>query len=124
MTNRMKRVAAGMARGGFEAAGKEARAVARTLWLAGLGAAATVGEAGAAAFEALVEKGRRRRETPVEKLERQIATTRKEAAKAIESTGRAAYRQVAGVLEQLGVPKQSEIRALRARLEALRERLS
>jgi poly(hydroxyalkanoate) granule-associated protein len=124
MKSRVKRVAAGMARGGFEAARTEALAVARTLWLAGLGAAATAGEAGVATFEALVEKGRRRRETPVERLERQIAATRRDAAKAIETTGRAAYRQVAGVLEQLGVPKQSEIRALRARHEALRERLS
>ena len=124
MTNRVKRVAAGMARGGFETAGREAASLAGTIarpaWLAGLGAAVAAGEAGVATFESLVEKGRRRRQTPVEKLERQLAQTRRE----IEHTGRAAYRQVAGFLEQLGVPSQNEIRALRARLEALRERLS
>ena len=139
MTNRVKRVAAGMARGGFEAAGAEVaetvKSVTRQAWLLGLGAAATAGEAGVAAFEALVAKGRRRRETPVQKLERQIASTRREAAQVIEktrreavelvgNTGKAAYRQVAGLLEQLGVPTESEIRALRARLDALRERLS
>ena len=128
MTSRVKRIATGMARGGFDAAAGEAvetaKTIARQTWLLGLGAAATAGEAGVAAFEALVEKGRRRRETPVQRLERQIEATRREAVGLVGSTGKAAYRQVAGLLEQLGVPTQSEIRALRVRLEALRERLS
>jgi len=149
MSRSVKKVAAGMARGGFEAAGGETVAIARTVaryaWLVGLGAAATAGEAGVATFEALVEKGRRRRESPAEKLERKVSEARheaamavksashdaakaiestgREAAKLVESTGRAVYKQVSSFLTEIGVPNQSDIRALRARIEALRERL-
>jgi poly(hydroxyalkanoate) granule-associated protein len=124
MTSSVRRVAAGMTQGGFEAAGREALALARTIYLAGLGAAATAGEAGVATFEALVEKGRRRRETPAQKLERKLTASGREAVELVESTGRAAYRQVAGLLDQLGVPTQNEIRALKARIDALRKRLA
>lgn len=150
MSKSVKNVAAGMAKGGFEAAGVEtlalARGIARTTWLVGLGAVATVGEAGVATFDRMVAKGRRRRESPAEKLERKVAEARheaamavkgasheaakviestgREAAKLVESTGRAVYKQVSSFLSELGVPNQSDIRALRARIEALRERLS
>lgn len=124
MTRNVRKVAAGVAKNGIELAGKEALSLARTAWLVGLGAAATAGEAGVAAFESLVEKGRRRSESPVEKAERAIRQTGREAAKLVETTGRAVYRQATDILEQIGVPTEADIRALKSRVEALRARLT
>jgi polyhydroxyalkanoate synthesis regulator phasin len=124
MTKRVKRVAASVAKSGFETAGREALSLARTAWLAGLGAVASAGEAGVAAFETLVEKGRRRSEGPMEKVERTLAEGGREAARLVENAGRTVYRNAAALLDQLELPTQAEIRALRARIETLRTRLS
>jgi len=124
MTKNVRKVATDMAKSGMEIAGEEALTLARTAWLVGLGAAATVGEAGVSAFEALVAKGRRHSETPVEKAQRAVVETGREAAKLVESTGRAVYAQATGLLEQLGIPTETDIRALRARVNELRARLS
>ena len=55
MTRKIRKVATDVAKSGIEIAGQEALSIARTVWLVGLGAAATAGEAGVAAFDALVE---------------------------------------------------------------------
>ena len=124
MTKNVRKVATDVAKSGLEIAGSEALSLARTAWLVGLGAAAAAGEAGVTTFEALVAKGRRRSETPVDKAQRAVVETGREAAKLVESTGRALFSRATGLLEQLGIPTESDIRALRSRVNELRARLS
>lgn len=127
MTTRVKKIAAGVARKGIHTAQENVLSVGRTAWLAGLGLLATAGEVGASTFESLVEKGRRRRESPLEKAQRALAAGGAETAKLAENVGRAAIRQASGLFGRLGVPSQSDIRALRTSVDAtvrsLRSRL-
>lgn len=127
MTTKMKKVAAGVARSGIRTARESAFSIGRSAWLAGIGLLATAGEVGASTFGSLVEKGKRRRESPVEKAQRALTESGAQAADLAQSVGRAAFRQASELLGRLGVPSQSDIRALRASVDAgvktLRSRL-
>jgi len=102
----------------------------RDVWLAGLGALATVEQEGAALYETLVKQG----ETLVErgeKLERRgrvrigairgdVEARREAVAEKVEST---VYDPIVEALQKLGVPTRAEVQKLSAQVESLAERV-
>jgi poly(hydroxyalkanoate) granule-associated protein len=94
-------------------------AAGRSLWLAGLGAAAEVEEGSRELFDRLVERGR-----PLEKKQKQVAEavagraqrTAQEIGKLLQDT--VAYES-RGVLKRLNVMTHEDVKVLSARLSAL-----
>jgi poly(hydroxyalkanoate) granule-associated protein len=99
-------------------------AAGRKVWLAALGAVATVGEDAAATFRTLVERGRAREAVagtaPVtralDELDRFAGEVQRKVQTAVEDgAGRALHR--------LGLPSRDEIQQLTARVEQLHAKL-
>jgi poly(hydroxyalkanoate) granule-associated protein len=102
----------------------------RDVWLAGLGALATVEQEGAALYETLVKQG----ETLVErgeKLERRgkvrigalkddVEARREQVVEKVEST---VYDPMVEALQKLGVPTRAEVQKLSAQVESLAQRV-
>lgn len=90
----------------------------RDIWLAGLGAVATVEEEGASLFETLVKRGETMEKTGRQRLDgvRTRLTTRQK--QVVESLEEAA-EPVASTFQRLGLPSRTEVRDLSTRVDRL-----
>jgi polyhydroxyalkanoate synthesis regulator phasin len=92
--------------------GREMVGLGRDIWLAGLGAVATMDEEGTEIFDRLVERGKQ-----VETERRKKMSTRREkVAQALEEN---LYDPLISALKRVGVSTHEEIRDLTARIESL-----
>jgi poly(hydroxyalkanoate) granule-associated protein len=121
----------------MKSAGKQVKASANKVWLAGLGAVAMAEEEGGKLFKGLVAKGKELEETGRERLEQarerveELAGTAKERVETATSEvrGRAAElfgkvedeweERMAVTLRKFGVPSRDEISRLTRRIEEL-----
>jgi poly(hydroxyalkanoate) granule-associated protein len=99
--------------------GREMAGRGRDIWLAGLGAVASVEKEGTNLFSSLVERGRK-----VESAgRRQIGTVRGEIVErqreVVEAVEENVYEPLLGALRRFGVPTRSEVRDLSARVDQL-----
>ena len=103
----------------------------RGVWLAGLGALATVEEEGTALYdrlmrqgETLVERGEKleqRGKARFETLKDEVETRREEAVEKVEAN---VYEPVVDALKKLGVPTRAEVQQLSAQVETLTARVN
>ena len=91
----------------------------RRLWLAGLGAAGTVGETGWKVASDLVERGRtyQRRERPA--IERRLRAGRERFESLTRATERRIEERVTDAMHRFGVPSREDVRELIERIEEL-----
>jgi poly(hydroxyalkanoate) granule-associated protein len=95
----------------------------RTLWLAGLGAAAVVTEQGRKLFDGLVERGRplaRRQSEIAGKVGDRTAAVVQDAVKLVRET---IEHEAKATVKRLDLLTHSDVKLLSARLEALAKRL-
>ncbi|MGE3840425.1 MAG: phasin family protein [Vicinamibacterales bacterium] len=94
----------------------------KVLW-AGVGAAGMIGNTTSTLFNTLVEEGKRVQGSEADRLERVMTRTKASMQTAVDTavdTVQQNLRQATKVaLDRLGLPSQSEISALSARIEAL-----
>lgn len=103
----------------------------RDVWLAGLGALATVEEGSTALYdrlvkqgETLVERGEKMEErgkARLDELKGEVDTRREKVAEKVETT---VYDPMVDALRKLGVPTRAEVQKLSAQVETLTERVS
>ena len=103
----------------------------RDVWLAGLGALATVETEGASLFQTLVKQGEtlvergeemeQRGKARVEELKTTVEARREEAVEKVEST---VVDPMVEALKKLGVPTRGEVQKLSAQVESLTERVN
>lgn len=103
----------------------------RDVWLAGLGALATVETEGASLFQTLVKQGEKlvergeemeqRGKARVEELKTTVEARREEAVEKVEST---VVDPMVEALKKLGVPTRGEVQKLSAQVESLTERVN
>ena len=99
---------------------KNVRETVHEIYLAGLGAIATVGEGGAKLAHDAIEQGRK-----LAKAGKKKGKKRVEGAEAnVEAFAGWVDGRVQGVLERMGVPSRSEVQGLSERLESLVEKVS
>ena len=103
----------------------------RDVWLAGLGALATVEQEGAALYESLVKQGEtlvergeemeKRGKARLDELKGEVAVKRDEVTEKVESN---VVDPVVDALKKLGVPTRGEVQKLSAQVESLTERVN
>jgi poly(hydroxyalkanoate) granule-associated protein len=103
----------------------------REVWLAGLGALATVEEQGSALYDTLVQQGEKlveRGETLEERgrkqfdeLKDEVSERRQAAAEKVETQ---VYEPMVETLRKLGIPTRAEVQTLSAKVESLTERVN
>jgi poly(hydroxyalkanoate) granule-associated protein len=96
------------------------------VWLAGLGALATVGEEGGKLFESLVKKGESYEARGKKKMEKQMARAKEsfgevkdKAGEAWKNFERTLDDRIASTLHRVGVPTRDEIKTLSRRVAEL-----
>ncbi len=95
----------------------------RRLWLAGLGTLSVVEEEGTGIFDQLIEKGRlveQKSRKQVNKTKAEIESGSEELAEELSDK---LDRQVAGVLQKLGIPSRAQVQDLTLRVEQLSEQV-
>lgn len=101
------------------ARGREMAGVGRDVWLAGLGAVATVEEEGSALFDTLVQRGKKVEDAGRKRLEavrEDLAERQQAVTTAVEDN---VYAPILNALRRFGVPTRGEIRDLGAKVDAL-----
>lgn len=103
----------------------------RDVWLAGLGALATVETEGAALFQGLVRQGEtlvargeemeKRGKARFDELKAEASEKREEVTEKVETT---VVDPVVDALKKLGVPTRGEVQKLSAQVESLTERVN
>ena len=107
----------------------------RDVWLAGLGALATVEQEGSTFFQTLVKQGEKlvergeevekqgkaKIESRVESIKAEVETRRDEVAETVETR---VYEPVLEAVAKLGVPTRAEVQKLSAQVESLTERVN
>ncbi|MDB4950590.1 MAG: polyhydroxyalkanoate granule-associated protein PhaF [Gemmatimonadetes bacterium] len=109
---------------------KDVSARGRDVWLAGLGALATVEQEGASLFGSLVKQGEKLVErgegvekagmVKIDEIKDDLEARRSEVAAKVETN---VYEPLVDALRKLGVPTREEIRGLSGRVEALTSRV-
>src|SRR5436305_208417 len=97
--------------------------VGRSLWLAGVGAVAEVGEAGRETFDRLVERGRpieEKQKQMVQKVTDRATQTVREAGKLVQDTVEYESR---GMLKRLNVMTRDAVKVLSSRLNSLSKKV-
>ncbi len=94
---------------------------ARSLWLAGLGAAGVVLETATGAFDALVERGRRAEPRAIAAAHQAGRDARRAAGELAGSAARASRRQIDNVLDAVGIDNRPRRKNLLHRLGDLAE---
>ena len=114
----------------FEDMQKELADRGRDVWLAGLGALATVEEEGSKLFARLVERGKEYENVSVEQVKAltdRMAEQQKKAIEQAEETTTAAQSAVADTmdkaLERFGVPTRSEVSELSKKVDTLSKQI-
>ena len=114
----------------FEDMQKELADRGRDVWLAGLGALATVEEEGSKLFARLVERGKEYEDLSakqVKELTERVSEQQKKAIERAEETTTAAQSAVANTvdkaLERFGVPTRSEVNDLSKKVELLSKQI-
>lgn len=106
----------------FDRARQELREAGRTLWLAGLGAVAELGEGSRdwhQVFDRLVERGRpvdERQRKALEKIEERTGSTVREMKTLFEDT---VQYESKSLLQRLGLMTRDDVKVLAARIDAL-----
>jgi polyhydroxyalkanoate synthesis regulator phasin len=111
----------------FDRARRELREAGRTLWLAGLGAVAELGEGSRSwhqvewhqMFDRLVERGRpvdERQRKALEEIEKRTGTTVREMKKLLDDT---VQYESKSLLKQLGLMTRDDVNVLAARIDTL-----
>lgn len=102
----------------------------REVWLAGLGALATVEEEGSKLFTRLINRGREfeeERRDEIDEAKEKARERRDEALAQLEEAGEETQSKIAetvnNALERFGVPSQKEVDRLSARVEALSQQV-
>lgn len=102
----------------------------REVWLAGLGALATVEEEGSKLFTRLINRGREfeeERRDEIDEAKEKARERRDEALAQLEEAGEETQSKIAetvnNALERFGVPTQKEVDRLSARVEALSQQV-
>lgn len=102
----------------------------REVWLAGLGAVATVEEEGSKLFDSLVDRGKQFEEQRREALEEATEKAREQSDEALsqleeasEETQSLLLNTVNAALERFGVPTRSEVDRLSDKVETLSEQV-
>jgi poly(hydroxyalkanoate) granule-associated protein len=105
---------------------KDLKETAGRVWLAGLGALATVSEEGGKLFESLVKKGETYEAKGRKKMEKQVARAKEsfgevkdKAEDAWQKFERTLDERVTDVLHRVGVPTRDEIKTLSKRVAEL-----
>jgi len=103
----------------------------REVWLAGLGALATVEEEGTKLFNRLIDRGQKFEDERRSELEEATETVRKQSDEALtqleeasEETQSVVAESVNAALERFGVPTQKEVDALADKVEHLSEQVN
>jgi poly(hydroxyalkanoate) granule-associated protein len=99
--------------------GKEMADRGRDIWLAGLGAVATVEEEGSTLFSSLVERGRKMEtagRAQIGTVRKQIVGRQREVVDAVEEN---VYEPLIGAMRRFGVPTRTEVRELSSRVDLL-----
>jgi len=94
----------------------------RDIWLAGLGALATVEEEGSKVFENLVTRGKERESKGKEKIEgalEKLNERRNKVSETFEDSVSVFEDKLNDVLERFGVPSRKEMESLSERVETL-----
>lgn len=92
---------------------------ARNVWLASVGAVATVDKEASGLFQELVAKGRKTETARRKELDRQIRRVQTETENRLEDLSQRIERAVAQTLQKMGVPSREEIGTLTTRVERL-----
>jgi len=98
----------------------------RNVWLASLGVFAVAQEAGAQVFDALVEEGKsweQARREQTDTRQRQVKTLVEQGAETVEAVEKRVRTEVDDALRQVGVPRRSDLDALRGRVNDLAQKL-
>jgi len=108
---------------GFEKSVDKLVSAGRSLWLAGLGAVASMEEGGRDLFDRLVERGR-----PLEKRQRKtFAKVGERTQKTVRNLGKfledTMEYETKGVLKRLGLLTRDDVKALAARLDSLSRKI-
>lgn len=91
----------------------------RDVYLAGLGAVASVEEEGTTLFSTLVERGKKmeqRGRKQVDEMRETVNTRQRQAVDTVEDT---VYEPMLGAMKRFGVPTRAEVRDLSANVDAL-----
>lgn len=101
------------------ARGREMVGIGRDVWLAGLGAVATVEEEGTAYFETLVTKGKKVEDAGKKRLDavKEEITERQQAVTTVVEDN--VYAPILNALKRFGVPTRGEIHDLSGKVDAL-----
>ena len=91
----------------------------RKIWLAGLGALSTFEDESAQLLDQLVEKGK----SVEARGRKQVSKAKKEIETTTESFSGKLDRQVADVLQRMGVPSKSQVETLTLRVEKLTDQV-
>lgn len=98
----------------------------RDIWLAGLGAFATVEEEGSKFFTNLVERGKKREKKSKEQLDevyKKIEESQKDVSSRLEETMNMIEKKFEGVLDRMGVPNRDEVQSLMKKVDKLSDRV-
>ncbi|MGM0586972.1 MAG: phasin family protein [Bacteroidota bacterium] len=99
----------------------------RDIWLAGLGAFATVEEEGNKLFNTLVTRGKEREEKGKEQIDevyKKLEERQKKVTSGVDDMLEKVEGRVEDVLTKFGVPKRKEVKELTDKVDALSERVS
>lgn len=98
----------------------------RDIWLAGLGAFATVEEEGSKFFNNLVERGKKREKKNKEQIDevyKKIDKGQKEVTSRLEETMNMIEKKFEDALDRMGVPTRKEVQNLMTKVDKLSDRV-
>ncbi|HKJ31381.1 MAG TPA: phasin family protein [Balneolales bacterium] len=98
----------------------------RDIWLAGLGAFATIEEEGSKFFNNLVDRGKKREKKSKEQLDevyKKIEESQKDVSSRLEETMDMIEKKFEGVLDRMGVPTRNEVHDLMKKVDKLSDRV-
>jgi poly(hydroxyalkanoate) granule-associated protein len=95
----------------------------RRLWLAGLGTLSVVEEESTGIFDQLIEKGRLVEQKGRKQMNKTKAEIESGTEELAEDLSDRLDRQVAGVLQKLGIPSRAQVQDLTLRVEQLSEQV-
>ena len=103
---------------------KDAVKRSREVWLAGVGALATVEEEGTSFFSTLVQRGEKVEDQgrkQIDAVREDVAARQKQVTERVENT---VYEPLIGAMKRFGVPTRAEVQELSANVDALANRVN
>jgi len=103
--------------------GREMAGLGHEVWLAGLGAVATVEEEGTNLFQSLVDRGQKVEEAGVKRVSALRVRIGDQQKAMVEKMEDSVYEPLLNALRRFGVPNRTEVRELTSKVDALARRV-